>query len=154
MPPGRASRPQAVLFACGLNSVRSPMAAALFGRLFGRTIYVRSAGVRKDELDPFAVAAMDEIGVDIARHRPTTFEELEDLEGLNFDLILTLSPEAHHRALELSRTLAADVEYWPTADPTLATGNREQQLDAYRQVRDQLMQRIKARFEWRPGANE
>ncbi|HLN07859.1 MAG TPA: arsenate reductase ArsC [Xanthobacteraceae bacterium] len=154
MPPGRASRPQAVLFACGLNSVRSPMAAALFGRLFGRTIYVRSAGVRKDELDPFAVAAMDEIGVDIARHRPTTFEELEDLEGLNFDLILTLSPEAHHRALELTRTLAADVEYWPTADPTLATGNREQQLDAYRQVRDQLMQRIKARFEWRPGANE
>jgi protein-tyrosine-phosphatase len=154
MPPGRATRPQAVLFACGMNSVRSPMAAALFGRLFGRTIYVRSAGVRKAELDPFAVAAMDEIGLDIARHRPITFEELEDLEGLNFDLILTLSPEAHHRALELTRALAAEVEYWPTADPTLATGNREQQLDAYRQVRDQLMGRIKARFDWRAGGNE
>jgi len=154
MPPGRATRPQAVLFACGMNSVRSPMAAALFGRLFGRTIYVRSAGVRKDDVDPFAVAAMDEIGLDISRHRPMTFEELDDLEGLNFDLILTLSPETHHRALELTRTLAADVEYWPTADPTLATGNREQRLDAYRQARDQLMTRIKARFDWRPGVNE
>jgi protein-tyrosine-phosphatase len=150
----RATRPQAVLFACGLNSVRSPMAAALLGRLFGRTLYVGSAGVRRGELDPFAVAAMDEVGLDIARHRPMTFEELDDLEGLNFDLIVTLSPEAHHKALELTRTLAADVEYWPTADPTLASGNREQQLDAYRQVRDQLMQRIKARFDWRPGGNE
>jgi protein-tyrosine-phosphatase len=130
------------------------MAAALFGHLFGRSTYVGSAGVRKGELDPFAVAAMDDIGLDIAKHRPMTFEELDDLEGLNFDLIVTLSPEAHHRALELTRTLAADVEYWPTGDPTLATGNREQRLDAYRQVRDHLMQRIKARFDWRPGGNE
>jgi len=150
----RPVRPQAVLFACGLNSVRSPMAAALYRQLFGRTAYVGSAGVRKGELDPFAVAAMDEIGLDIARHRPMTFEELEDLEGLNFDLIVTLSPEAHHKALELTRTIASDVEYWPTADPTLASGNREQQLDAYRQVRDQLMRRIKTRFGWRPGGNE
>ena len=82
-------RPQAVLFACGLNSVRSPMAAALFKHLFGRVSYVDSAGVRKGELDPFAVAAMEEIGLDIGKHRPITFEELEDLEGLNFDLIVT-----------------------------------------------------------------
>jgi protein-tyrosine-phosphatase len=150
----RPVRPQAVLFACGLNSVRSPMAAALFRHLFGRTAYVGSAGVRKGELDPFAVAAMDEIGIDIAKHRPMTFEELEDWEGLNFDLIVTLSPEAHHKALELTRALASDVEYWPTADPTLAAGNREQQLDAYRQVRDQIMGRIKTRFGWRPGVNE
>ena len=120
-------RPHAVLFACGLNSVRSPMAAALFKQLFGRTTYVGSAGVRHGELDPFAVAAMDEVGLDIAKHHPMTFEELEDWEGLNFDLIVTLAPEAHHKALELTRTLAADVEYWPTPDPTLASGNREQQ---------------------------
>ena len=150
----RPVRPQAVLFACGLNAVRSPMAAAMFRQLFGRSAYAGSAGVRKAEVDPFAVAAMDEIGLDIARHRPMTFEELEDLEGLNFDLIVTLSPEAHHKALELTRTLAADVEYWPTPDPTLASGNREQQLDAYREVRDQLMARIKSRFSWRPGVNE
>jgi protein-tyrosine-phosphatase len=152
--PGRNPRPQAVLFACGRNSVRSPMAAAMFKQLFGRSTYVASAGVRHGELDPFAIAAMDEIGLDIAKHRPMTFEELEDWEGLNFDLIVTLAPEAHHKALDLTRTIAADVEYWPTPDPTLATGNREQQLDAYRGIRDQLLARIKSRFDWRPGGNE
>ena len=121
-----------MLFACGLNSVRSPIAAGLFAQMFGRAIYVGSAGVRKGELDPFAVAVMAEIGVDISRHKPITFEELDDLEGLNFDLIVTLSPEAHHRALELTRTSAVDVEYWPTADPTDIEGSREQRLDAYR----------------------
>ena len=147
-------RPQAVLFACGLNAVRSPMAAALFRHLFGRSSYVGSAGVRKGELDPFAVAAMEEIGLDIAKHRPVTCEELEDLEGLNFDLIVTLAPEAHHKALDLTRTLALDVEYWPTADPTSAEGNREQRLDAYRQVRDQLMRRIRQRFGTVATSNE
>src|SRR5215212_573834 len=134
----RSARPQAVLFACGMNSVRSPMAAALFRHFFGRT-YVGSAGVRKGELDPFAVAAMDELGLDIAKHKPITFEELEDSDGLNFDLIVTLAPEAHHKALELTRTIAADVEYWPTPDPTVTEGTREQRLTAYREVRDMLM---------------
>ena len=141
----RSARPQAVLFACGLNSVRSPMAAGLFRHFFGRT-YVGSAGVRKGELDGFAVAAMEELGLDIAKHKPMTFEELEEWEGLNFDLIVTLSPEAHHRALELTRTIAADVEYWPTPDPTATEGSREQRMDAYRAVRDQLAQRIRQRF--------
>jgi protein-tyrosine-phosphatase len=153
-PNASPSRPQAVLFACGLNSVRSPMAAALLRQMLGKLLYVGSAGVRKGELDPFAVAAMEEIGIDIQTHRPMTFEELEDLEGLNFDLIVTLSPEAHHKALELTRTLAADVEYWPTADPTAIEGSRQQRLDAYREVRDQLLQRIRARFLSRPGGNE
>ncbi len=148
------AQPQAVLFVCGLNAVRSPMAAALFKHLFGHIAYVGSAGVRKGELDPFAVAVMDEIGLDIARHRPMTFEELEDLEGLNFDLIVTMSPEAHHRALELTRTIAADVEYWPTPDPTDAQGNREQRLDAYRAVRDMIAARIKERFTVQTGTNE
>src|SRR5215510_1251386 len=103
MPPD-ARPPLAVLFACGLNSVRSPMAAALFAQIFGRAIYVVSAGVRKGELDPFAVAVMAEIGLDISRHKPVTLEELADWEGLNFDLIVTLAPEAHHSALELTRT--------------------------------------------------
>jgi protein-tyrosine-phosphatase len=142
----RSSRPQAVLFACGQNAVRSPMAAALFQQLFGKTIYVGSAGVQKGELDPFAVAVMEELGIDIARHKPMTFEELDELEGLNFDLIVTLSPPAHHKALELTRTLAADVEYWPTVDPTAAEGNREQRLEAYRAVRDELLAHIRARF--------
>ena len=150
----RSTRPHAVLFACGLNSVRSPMAAGLFRQIIGRTSYVASAGVRKDELDPFAVAALEEVGIDISRHRPMTFEELEDWEGLNFDLIVTLSPEAHHKALELTRTIAAEVEYWPTSDPTAVEGTREQRLTAYREVREQLAARIKGRFGWQPGANE
>ena len=150
----RPSKPQAVLFACGMNAVRSPMAAGLFGQLFGKQVYVASAGVQKGELDPFVVAVMDEIGIDISRHKPIDFEELEDLEGLNFDLIVTLSPPAHHRALDLTRTIAADVEYWPTVDPTGIDGSREQKLDAYREVRDTLMAQIRKRFGRGGGGNE
>ncbi len=150
----RTSRPQAVLFACGLNAVRSPMAAALLKQMLGGSLYVGSAGVRKGELDPFAIAIMEEIGIDITSHVPITFEELEDLEGLNFDLIVTLSPEAHHKALDLTRTLAAEVEYWPTHDPTAAEGNREQRLNAYRAVRDMLVHKIRERFVTRASVNE
>lgn len=138
-----SSRPQAVLFACSLNAIRSPMAAAILRFLAGRQIYVQSAGVRAGETDPFAIAAMEEIGIDIGKHRPVTIEDLEDT---TFDLIVTLAPEAHHKALEMTRTMAADVEYWPTMDPSATAGNREQILDAYRAVRDQLFERIKARF--------
>jgi protein-tyrosine-phosphatase len=145
-PPSRARLPQSVLFACGLNSVRSPMAASLLQQMFPQALYVRSAGVKKGELDPFAVAVMAELGQDISTHRPMTFEELEDWEGLNFDLIITLSPEAHHKALGLTRTVAADVEYWPTHDPTGTEGNREQKLTAYREVCDALLARIRRRF--------
>src|SRR6201981_637747 len=126
----RAKNPQAVLFACAQNAVRSPMAESLLKQMFPQGLYVRSAGARKGELDPFAVAVMAELDQDISSHKPITFEELEDWEGLNFDLIITLSPEAHHKALELTRTHAVEVEYWPTHDPTGAEGNREQKLQA------------------------
>src|ERR1700742_5384106 len=147
-PPTRT--PQAVLFSCAFNSVRSPMAQSLLQQMFPHALYVRSAGVKKGELDPFAVAVMAELGQDISQHRPMTFEELDDWEGLNFDLIITLSPEAHHKALDLTRTLAADVEYWPTPDPTDTEGSREQRLDAYRATRDMLLARIKERFGTQP----
>ena len=143
--------PSSVLFACGLNSLRSPMAASLFGRLIGPSVPVRSAGVQTSGLDPFAVAAMTEIGLDIADHRPVTFEELEDLEGLDFDLIVTLSPKAHHKALELTHRLTAAVEYWPTADPSVIEGSREQRMHGYRELREQLAKRILDRFG--PGHN-
>lgn len=146
VPGGRNERPQSVLFMCGQNCVRSPMAAALARHLFGRSIYVGSAGVMKGETDPFVTTVIDEIGLDLRRHRPQTLEDLEENEGLAFDLVITLSPDAHHRALELTRTNAIDVEYWPTPDPTLVTGNREQQMDAYRAVRDELEKRIRTRF--------
>lgn len=152
--PSEDTPPRSVLFACGLNSLRSPMAAYLFGHLIGPTVAVRSAGVQTSDLDPFAVAAMAEIGLDIAEHRPVTFEELEDLEGLDFDLIVTLSPKAHHKALELTHRLAAAVEYWPTSDPSVIEGSREQRMHAYREVREQLAKRIVARFGLSRGGNE
>jgi protein-tyrosine-phosphatase len=138
-----AELPKAVLFACNMNAVRSPMAEAILRHLAGRQLYVESAGVRAGEADPFAVAVMDEIGIDISQHSPQAIAELYDS---SFDLVISLSPEAHHQALEMTRTQAIDAEYWPTVDPTAAMGSREQILDAYRAVRDGLFDRIKARF--------
>ncbi len=141
-PPGPPrARPQSILFACTLNTVRSPMAEALARHYFGREIYFASAGLKSGEPNGFAMAAMEEIGIDLTRHKPHTFEELEDS---NFDVIVTLSPEAHHRALEFTRTMAVEVIYWPTPDPTAAQGSREAMLDAYRDVRERLAERIKA----------
>jgi protein-tyrosine-phosphatase len=139
-------RIQSVLFVCAHNAIRSPMAEALARHYFGKSVYVQSAGARPGEPDGFMVAALAEIGIDASRHRPRTLAELEEWEGLNFDLIVTLAPEAHHAALELTRTLAADVEYWPTPDPTLVQGSRDQRLEAYRAVRDMLSDRVRARL--------
>jgi protein-tyrosine-phosphatase len=147
----------AVLFACNLNQVRSPMAEALLKRLVGTRVYVDSCGLRRpamvhddvrDEdveagVDPFVKAVMAELGCDVARHRPKTFADLEDS---SFDLVISLTPEAQHRAVELARGRAADIEYWPTHDPTLADGSREARLEAYRQVRNTLARRIAERF--------
>ncbi len=136
--------PGAVLFACTLNRVRSPMAAALMRRRFGGRVYVDSCGLKAaDEVDPFAVSVMDELGGDLHDHTPKRFEALED--G-SFDAIVTLSPEAHHRALEYARHMATEVVYWPTHDPTIAEGARDARLAAYRAVRDALDKRILDHF--------
>lgn len=133
-----------VLFACTLNMIRSPMAESMLKHFHGHRIYVDSAGVRQgDEVDPFAVSVMEEMGIDLSRHRCKSFDDLEDT---NYDLIITLSPEAHHRAMELTRTMACDVEFWNTFDPTLVDGSRAAMLDAYREVRDGLYERIVRRF--------
>jgi protein-tyrosine-phosphatase len=135
--------PEAVLFACTQNSVRSPMAEALLKHLLGHRVYVDSVGVRSCELDPFVLEVMDELGIDLSKHRPKSFDNLEDT---SFDLIVSLSPEAQHQAVELTRTMACDVEFWNTFDPSLVEGNRETRLQAYRDVRDQLKRRIEERF--------
>ena len=119
------------------------MAEGLLKHLLGHKVYVDSVGVRSREVDPFVVEVMDELGIDISRHRAKTFDDLEDT---SYDLIITLSPEAQHRAVELTRTMACDVEFWNTFDPSLAEGNRESRLEAYRQVRNSLKQRIEQRF--------
>jgi protein-tyrosine-phosphatase len=150
MKPTVKNRPQAVLFACTRNTVRSPMAEALGRHFFGRQVYFASAGVRRGESDGFAITVMDEIGIDITKHRAHTFEDLEDA---CFDVIATLSPEAHHKALEFTRTLATDVIYWPTLDPTAVEGSRQRILDAYRDVRDGLLERIKKMLDYQPMGN-
>ncbi|MGD9868161.1 MAG: arsenate reductase ArsC [Hyphomicrobiales bacterium] len=143
MPARAKGLPGAVLFACQMNAIRSPMASAIMRHLTNNTVYVRSAGVRPGETDPFAISVMDEIGIDISGHEPVAISDLHDT---SFDLVVTLAPEAHHQALELTRTMSFDVEYWPTIDPSTVTGSREQILDAYRSCRDQLFTRIKQRF--------
>jgi protein-tyrosine-phosphatase len=142
--------PGAVLFACTTNAVRSVMASAILRHLAGKRAYVASAGVRAGTTDPFVTAVMDEIGIDVSQHTPNT---LRDLHDTSFDLIVTLSPEAHHQALELTRTMAVDVEYWPTIDATvmIGQGTREQTLMHYRAVRDQLFERIRKRFGFEGG---
>lgn len=132
-----------VLFVCGKNSLRSPMAEALLKRLRGKSIYVESVGVAEGPLDPFAAEVLAEIGIDISDHEARS---LNDLMDTSFDVIVSLSPEAHHRAVELTRTSAAEVEYWPTFDPSSVEGTREARLAAYREVRDALARRIEERF--------
>ena len=136
--------PSAVLFACTMNSVRSPMAEAIMKFLHGHQVFIDSVGVRAGEIDGFAVAVMDEIGIDLTRHHSKTFDELDDDY---FDLVIPLSPQAQHRAVEMTRVMAVGIEFWNIFDPAIIeTENREVKLDAYRKVRDELMKRIKIRF--------
>lgn len=135
--------PGSVLFACSHNAIRSPMAEAILRFLHGRKIYVQSVGVRPAEVDPFAVAVLDEIGIDLSRHRSRSFDELDDDY---FDLVVSLSPEAQHKAVELTRTSHCEIEFWHMPDPSIIEGSREVKLEAYRTLRDMLMRRIRERF--------
>jgi len=135
--------PSAVLFACTMNAIRSPMAESLLKHLQGHRIYVDSAGVCEGEIDGFAIAVMDEIGIDLTKHRSKTFDDLEDAF---FDVVISLSPQAQHKAVEMTRVMACDVEFWNIFDPSMVEGSREDRLEAYRTVRDQLMDKIKQCF--------
>jgi len=141
--PGDKPAPKSILFLCGMNAIRSPMAEALARKDLPKGVFVASAGVRAGERDPFVDAVLREVGLDGGARGP---QLLDDLEDSYFDLIVTLAPEAHHAALELTRSMAIDVEYWPTADPSTATGTREQIMGAYRDVRDRLKMQIRKRF--------
>ncbi|HEY0104934.1 MAG TPA: hypothetical protein VGB91_02535 [Rhizomicrobium sp.] len=143
--------PGAILFACTMNSVRSVMALALMKHLFGKFVYADAAGVRAGALDPLAVEVMEEIGIEVGSYRPKTFEDMED--SSMFDLCVTLSPEAQHRAVDLAHTSAIEIEYWPTLDPTIVEGSRDQRLAAYRAVRDGILARIKQRFAERQASD-
>lgn len=142
-PDAQGRLPGAILFVCGMNVIRSPMAEAIARTLLPAGTYLASAGVRAGERDPFVDAVLDEIGLTLGRRQPQTLDELEDDY---FDMVVTLAPEAHHAALELTRSSAVEVAYWPMPDPTVATGTREQILEAYREVRDRLKRLIEERL--------
>ena len=144
-----AALPTSVLFCCDHNAVRSPMAEGILKKLHGTRIFAQSAGVRHDiEVDGFAIAVCAEIGVELDRHTARSFEDLEQLgERISgFDLIVALSPAARHAALEYTRWYAIDIEFWPVLDPTGIGETREEKLAAYRETRDQIIARIRARF--------
>ncbi len=132
-----------VLFACTRNAIRSAMCEHLLRNMAGNQFYVDSAGVRPGENDGFVASVMSELDLDLSLHTPKSFNELVDN---SFDFIITLSPEAHHHALEMTRTLACQVCYWPTMDPSLTQGNRQTQLAAYRDLRNQLISKISSHF--------
>ena len=141
--------PQSVLFCCDHNAVRSPMAEGIMKQFYGTGTYVQSVGVHNDlEIDGFSVAVCQEMGVELARHRSRSFDEMEqwgdDLSS--FDLVVALSPASQRRALELTRFFHLEVEYWPILDPTGLGETRDAKLDSYRQARDQIVGRLKDRF--------
>lgn len=141
--------PQSVLFCCDHNAIRSPMAEGIMKKLCGQSCYVQSAGVYNDlEIDGFAISVCKEIDVELSRHRSRSFDEMEqwgdDLSS--FDLIVALTPASQRRALELTRHFHLEVEYWKILDPSGLGEDRETRLNSYRQTRDQIVERIKARF--------
>jgi len=136
-------RPSSVLFACSMNAVRSPMAEAIGKNQLGFSIFIDSAGLNTQPVDPFAIAVMREIGIEISGHHTKAFG---DIEVESFDLIIALSPEAYEHARAFARTSDVEVEYWPIPDATTTGDTREQRLEAYRHVRDLLSRRIKERL--------
>ncbi|MFP6711675.1 MAG: arsenate reductase ArsC [Rhodospirillales bacterium] len=135
--------PSAILFACTMNSIRSAMAEGILKSLHGDKIYVDSAGVRAGEQNGFMVEVMAEIDIDMSNHNSKTFDSMDDT---SFDLIVSLSPEAQHSVVELTRWMSCEVEYWPTFDPDAIRGRREARLEGFRQIRDDIYQKIEAKF--------
>ncbi|MGH6762949.1 MAG: low molecular weight phosphatase family protein [Phyllobacterium sp.] len=140
---GKSGLPGSILFICGMNSIRSPMAELLARRVLPPSVYIASAGVQQGERDPFVDVVLTEEDLSLGDRHPVM---LDDLEDNYFDLIITLAPMAHHRALELTRSSSVVVEYWPMPEPVLVGNRREQILQAYREVRDMLKARIEERF--------
>ena len=141
--------PQSVLFCCDHNAVRSPMAEGIMKKLYGTDTYVQSAGVKGDmDIDGFSIAVCQELDVELSRHRSRSFDEMEDWgdDLSSFDLVIALSPASQRRALELTRFYHLEVEYWPILDPTGLGDGREAKLESYRQARDQIIERLQAKW--------
>ena len=141
-------RVSSVLFVCGMNAIRSPMAEAIARSLLPASTYVMSAGVHSGERDPFVDIVLEESGLSLGNRRPQRFEDLSDSY---FDLIVTMAPEAHDIALDATGADAVAVEFWQMPDPSVVTGSRQQILDAYRDVRERIAARIRKRLLEQPS---
>uniref|UniRef100_UPI0021013601 arsenate-mycothiol transferase ArsC n=1 Tax=Jiella sp. LLJ827 TaxID=2917712 RepID=UPI0021013601 len=142
-PPASGDKISSVLFLCGMNAIRSPIAEALAREILPPTVYIASAGVRSGQRDPFVDSVLAERGLSLGERQPQRYEDLEDSY---FDLIVTMAPEAHHAALDATGTSSVEVEFWPMPDPSVVTGSREQILDAYRDLLGRIEQRLRQRF--------
>ena len=144
--------PQSILFCCDHNSVRSPMAEGIMKKFYGTGTYVQSVGVKGDlEIDGFAIAVCQELGVELSRHRSRGFDELEEWGDTlsSFDLIVALTPTSRETACQLTRVFHLDVEYWPIFDPSGQGENRETKLESYRKARDEIIEKLTER--WGPA---
>lgn len=137
--------PGSVLYTCNLNAVRSPMAEALTRALYGTRFFVESAGLEPAERDPFVISVMNEIGIDMSADRPLA---IDAVDAGAFDLVICMTPESCAVVKDRVRAQAVEVEFWPTLDPFAKgeTGSREQRLEAYRHLRDDLKALIEKRF--------
>ncbi len=140
MTDGKAAPVQSILFVCSMNSVRSPIAEGVAKELFGRRIYIDSAGLRNSTLDPFALVVLREVGIEFSEDTPRLLENI-GLEG--FDMVITLSQEARATVSERVRATAVEHIHWPIDDPTLTEGSRDARLVAYRSVRDGIRALLK-----------
>ena len=128
-----------ILFACNINAVRSAMAEAMVKARFPGRIFTDSCGVAPGEPDGFVMSVMTEIGLDMTSHMPKGFD---DLDCEFYDVIISFSPEAHERALELTRNIDCETLYWPVDNLAGLQGSREERLRAYRSVRDDIAAKL------------
>ena len=141
--------PSSVLFCCDYNAVRSPMAEGIMKMFFGDSVYVQSAGVYQEmEIDGYAIAVCQEIGIELSRHRTRTMKEMSMWgdEITSYELIIALSQKARDIALKSAEYYDVKVEYWPDLDPPGFSEDREDKLIFYRKTRDDIRNRILYRF--------
>lgn len=120
-----------ILFLCVANSARSQMAEGIARRALGNRTAIFSAGSEPSQLNPLAIQAMDEIGIDI---REQYSKSVNDIALDQVDLVITLCAE------EVCPVLPADVthQHWPIADPAGPAGDNAQALERFRNARERI----------------
>jgi len=135
----RVARPRHVLFLCVANSARSQMAEGLARSLAPAGVTVSSAGSRPSRVNPLAIRALDELGIDIRSHVSKSVDTIPP-EGV--DAVVTLCAEEVCPVF-LGRALRV---HWGLPDPAGAGATEAEQLQAFRDVRDELLRRLSVVF--------